>query len=125
MPPPLLRPGPPERLLGFIRGTPARARRRASEQANARVDESDAMADYRAAADGRRRRLLEEFAPVLSRSDHSAVCVEARLAAAAAEAEPEQEVEEEAAAAEEVVTGAVEAEAESGRLRLRVVSQNV
>ena len=125
MPPPLLRPGPPERLLGFIRGTPARARRRASEQANARVDESDAMAGYRAAADGRRRRLLEEFAPVLSRSDHSAVCVEARLAAAAAEAEPEQEVEEEAAAAEEVVTGAVEAEAESGRLRLRVVSQNV
>ncbi|EOD25872.1 hypothetical protein EMIHUDRAFT_206076 [Emiliania huxleyi CCMP1516] len=75
VPPPLLRPGPPERLLGFIRGTPARARRRASEQANARVDESDAMADYRAAADGRRRRLLEEFAPVLSRSDHSAELV--------------------------------------------------
>jgi len=80
IPPRLLQPGSASNLLGYIRSAPARAKKRAMDEARARAEDSAAMLGFREAAAAERRALVGECAPALSRSDHLPIQVELRVA---------------------------------------------
>ena len=81
----LLRRGAPaSNLLRFITATPARAKRRALDEAARRADATDAVAAWRDAARAEVDDLIEANAPSLAASDHLPVRAELRARVAGA-----------------------------------------
>jgi len=80
IPPKLLESNSMPHLLGYIRATPIRAKRRAIDQACAKAEDSAAMAKFREEARAEQHALVQESAEALAQSDHLPIRVELRLA---------------------------------------------
>jgi endonuclease/exonuclease/phosphatase family metal-dependent hydrolase len=74
----LLEPGAATHLIGYIRSTPTRAKKRAMDVARQQAKMSLAMNEYRNEAAIKRRALIENNSAALARSDHLPIVVHLR-----------------------------------------------
>lgn len=74
----LLELGAATHLIGYIRSTPARAKKRAMDVAREQAETSLAMSEFRNEADIKRRALVKENSAALARSDHRPIVVHLR-----------------------------------------------
>jgi exonuclease III len=75
IPPKLFESGAATHLIGYIRSTPARAKKRAMDVAREQAERSPAMDEFCSEADIKRRASIEEHSAALARSDHLPIVV--------------------------------------------------